>query len=212
MSHEFELSREELSAGEVREILDRLGQDEMGGPDVARVRDVAEATGTSVQTIGRILADIRKEDWEDKFGKRQSVLETTVDEHSKKLQRHGELLERVKEPSESVLGKHTDEEIYEAVQNVEREKRRAQLPALVATLIGMGFFFLILHSCLNPPANSLSRSREGVGYGFDGYDHRWQNGRWESRPQGTNEPFQYDAGRAAEAESFHGHLRRRTGR
>ncbi len=75
-----ELLLEELTPDEVREVLQRLGSEELGGSENSRVLDVVELTGTEPVQVGRILADIRKEDWEERFG-------AILDSHSNRIDR-----------------------------------------------------------------------------------------------------------------------------
>ena len=63
-----DLLNEPLSDAEVRTLLERLGSREFGGPESATVGAVVEATGSDAATVGRLLAEIRKEDFEERFG------------------------------------------------------------------------------------------------------------------------------------------------
>lgn len=76
-----ELLEEELTGSELSELLERLGAEEFGGSENSRLRDVVELTGQEPLSVARVLADIRKEDWEERFG---SILED-----------HGERIERL---------------------------------------------------------------------------------------------------------------------
>lgn len=60
-SHQARLA-EELTDEEVRDLLERLSENELGGSAKATVGAVMEATGTDLETVGRLLAEIRKED------------------------------------------------------------------------------------------------------------------------------------------------------
>lgn len=86
-----ELLHEELTGEELRELLERLGAEEFGGSENSRLRDVVELTGQEPLSVARVLADIRKEDWEERFG---SILE----DHSERIER----LER--RPSTKAVG------------------------------------------------------------------------------------------------------------
>lgn len=50
-----------VSPDETREILRRLADDEFGGAGMAKVQDLAEVSGVPVETIARIVAQIREE-------------------------------------------------------------------------------------------------------------------------------------------------------
>jgi hypothetical protein len=65
-----ELLAEELTDAELQELLRRLGQAEFGGSDPATVAAVVEATGRDLVEIGRILGDIRREAYDQRFGSR----------------------------------------------------------------------------------------------------------------------------------------------
>lgn len=75
-----QILQEELSATELRELLHRLGEEEFGGSEHSRIRDIVETTGRDVSDIARILADIRREDWEEKFG-------AVLDDHAERIER-----------------------------------------------------------------------------------------------------------------------------
>lgn len=70
---------EELSQDELRELLRRIGQTDYGD-ESSKVKDVAEATGRDPVAIGRILADIRKESFEAKYGLK-------IEEHEERIER-----------------------------------------------------------------------------------------------------------------------------
>lgn len=64
-----QLAREPVSPQELRTLLERLGSQELGGPEEPDVRAVSEATGVPVEAIGRILADIRRKELHDRYGR-----------------------------------------------------------------------------------------------------------------------------------------------
>lgn len=63
-----DLLAEPLSDAEVQTLLERLGAHEFGGPETATLGAVVEATGSDAATVGRLLAEVRKEDFEKRFG------------------------------------------------------------------------------------------------------------------------------------------------
>lgn len=78
-----DLLNEPLSDAEVRNLLERLGSQEFGGPETATLGVVAEATGSDPTAVGRLLAEIRKGEFEKKFGLQ--------------LQDHGQRIETLEE-------------------------------------------------------------------------------------------------------------------
>jgi hypothetical protein len=69
-SRSQELLAEELTAEEVRELLVRLHTDDLGGSENATVGSVVEATGAELDTVSSLLAEIRKEAYQELFGDR----------------------------------------------------------------------------------------------------------------------------------------------
>jgi hypothetical protein len=134
VSAEHELRQQEITDAELRELLERLGQEEMGGSGLSRVGDVVEATGASSQVIGRMLADIRKDDWERRFGLRQEVVEKKVETHGRILSDHER---RLTSPGGQT---RTDEELYDAML---AERQRRHLPAAILALV-VGFIMVIV--------------------------------------------------------------------
>ena len=68
--HELELealAREELTPAELRALLERIGQAELGGSDAPTVGAVAEATGKAALEVGEMLASLRGEDFRRRF-------------------------------------------------------------------------------------------------------------------------------------------------
>jgi hypothetical protein len=75
-----ELLAERLSAIEVSELLERLGNASLGGPEESTVGAVIEATGASPLEVGRLLAEIRQENLERRFSE-------TFDDHEDRIER-----------------------------------------------------------------------------------------------------------------------------
>jgi len=84
------LLQQEVSDSEVRQILERLSAEEFAAPLHATVAAVCEATGASAEVIGRILADIRKQNIEERYGE-------TIERHEEQI---GVLDERTHELAE----------------------------------------------------------------------------------------------------------------
>lgn len=73
-----ELGAMELAPEETREILRRLAVEEFGGAEAFRVRDVAEVAEAPIQTVARILAELRGETlhaWKAQIETRLAALE-----------------------------------------------------------------------------------------------------------------------------------------
>ncbi len=63
-----ELLQQTVTDAELREILERIGHEEFNGNPLTTIQDIAEGTSADPAAIGRILGEIRKEDWEQRFG------------------------------------------------------------------------------------------------------------------------------------------------
>lgn len=92
MEHSFQgstddLLKEVVSDGELRIILDRLGHEEFGGDPATTVQDIVEGTGADPVVIGRILADVRKEEFEKRFGLKLEQHEQRIDEHEERIEK-----------------------------------------------------------------------------------------------------------------------------
>lgn len=75
-----DLLTQEISDEELKELLRRLGEIEFAWNPKTSIKDVVEATSADPLLIGRLLADIRKEDWEERFG-------LQVDDHEDRIER-----------------------------------------------------------------------------------------------------------------------------
>lgn len=87
-TEQADLLAESLSDSEVRTLLERLGSVEFGGSEDATLGAVVEATGSDVATVGRLLAEIRRGEFEKKFGVH--------------LQDHGQRIESLEEQARQV--------------------------------------------------------------------------------------------------------------
>lgn len=61
------LALEELSSAELRAVLARLGERELGGSDAYTVGAVAEATGFAAEEVGAVLASLRGAEFQARF-------------------------------------------------------------------------------------------------------------------------------------------------
>jgi hypothetical protein len=75
-----ELLQEHVTDAELRELLERLGKAEMGGPEEATVGAIVEATGASPVEVGRILSQVRQEQYEQRFAE-------TFDDHEERIEK-----------------------------------------------------------------------------------------------------------------------------
>lgn len=147
-----ELGSMELAPEETREILRRLAVDEFGGADVSRVRDVAEAADTPINTVARILAELRGETlatWKAQIETRLADLEqkppVAHDEAWRQkvedeLARHRQSVDAIRSSSANLAGyyERLDEEfrekepqppvafIFDSHEAVEYRRRRRQ--------------------------------------------------------------------------------------
>lgn len=81
-----ELLRETVSDNELRIILDRIGQLEFAGEPATTVQDIVEGTGADPVVVGRILAEIRKEAFEERFGLQLKRQEQRIDDHEDRIE------------------------------------------------------------------------------------------------------------------------------
>ena len=141
------ISREELSATELREVLQRLSVKEFGGSERPTVAAVSEATGASCEAIGRILAEIRQQNLHDLFGK-------TISQHAVELKEHGrEIGQLTKRPSTSHRSSAVELEMRKIAE--ERIRNREQAPyLLVVMLLIIGVVALCTSDMKNKPRNS----------------------------------------------------------
>lgn len=124
----LDLSQESLSDAEVHELLRRLSVEQFEAPK-ATLGDVAEATNVEVDTLARILAEIRQITYQDLIGNRLDHHETLLNEHERKLKRLGRLADPVS--------------AYSFDAGVRRESFFAIavfVAALVIAAVYMGFF------------------------------------------------------------------------
>lgn len=121
--HEFleEVAKETLSPEELRELLRRLAVTEFGGPEQTHLSDVAEATSTSVETLGRMLAQIRGE-----------TLEAWRNRFESTLASHQERLASLERDRDSVQQLTDPVRLYEQVEEGRRRKTHAGVAAAVA--------------------------------------------------------------------------------
>ena len=139
-----ELLAEPLSDEEVRDLLERLGSKEFGGPENATVGAVVEATGSSVETVGNLLALIRKEDFEEKFGLKLEEHEERIDtleNHARQAVRtvHGQETHVRRDP-------HLDPYQQRALERLAEEERQREALGPIAAVVAcvMVLVFLVV--------------------------------------------------------------------
>ncbi len=124
---------EELTADETRDLLERLGEQEFGGSENPTVGSIVEATGSDAVTVGRLLAEIRNEDFGEQFGLQ--------------LKNHGQRIETLEERTK-MADSHPDSIIGEAFTQSyleQKEKERLVNDKLQRKALAMaGYVFLVL--------------------------------------------------------------------
>lgn len=124
---QIDLLAEPLSDAEVRTLLERLGSREFGGPEDATLGSVVEATGSDAATVGRLLAEIRKEDFEERFGLQLKDHGRRIDTLEKKSS--------VKSPSKPSSSFQPDYYQQVALDRMAREERQREATAPFAIVV-----------------------------------------------------------------------------
>lgn len=132
---QIDLLAEPVTDAEVRTLLERLGSREFGGPEDATLGSVVEATGSDAATVGRLLAKIRKEDFEERFGiqlKDHGRRIETLEEKSSRLERE----RRVERPKTYLRNEPEHDEYRERAINrlAEEERQREQAGPVIAVV------------------------------------------------------------------------------
>jgi hypothetical protein len=128
-----ELLGERLSDAEVRELLERLGDESLGGPEEPTVGAVIEATGASPLEVGRLLAEIRQESLERRFSE-------TFDDHEGRIEKLELTGVRTSQAREFDPEKR---QILEELAAVEQRKRSGGpigVVLILVALLAMGVF------------------------------------------------------------------------
>lgn len=129
-----DLLSQEITDEELRDLLTRLGEIEFAWSPRTTLKDVVEATSADPVVIGRLLAEIRKEDWEERFGLRLDSVEDRVTQ----IENHG--------PNEQLRCSHqillAAEEVEELRQLAD-ERRREKTVGIVAVLIILPILLII---------------------------------------------------------------------
>jgi hypothetical protein len=146
---------EELTSDEVQELLERLNVRDFGGSENPTVGAIVEATGSDPVTVGRLLAEIRKEDFEERFGlhlKHQDRRIESLEERAKRLESSSRSYRRgaFQRPREDPYEKKALDRLVQ-----EERKREEDRPIAIVLSIIIGLIFIILAAgqC-SPEANS----------------------------------------------------------
>lgn len=134
-----ELLNEEVTPDELREILRRLGQREFGGSPNSTIRDIAEGTSADPLVIGRILAEIRNETLQKRFGLK-------IEEHEERIEKIEHVQAQAPRPIPvyTPIPEFDTDEIEDLREMADKRRReKAMQPyAIILTLIG-GFILLV---------------------------------------------------------------------
>lgn len=134
--HELELealAREELTPAELRVLLERIGQAELGGSDAPTVAAVAEATGLGTADVGSMLAALRGEDFRRRF-------EHVLSNHEGRLRR----LEQGKHPMANAEIKDYSHDAENFKLKPEEKESTKGFNVILGIIIAVGFLILIV--------------------------------------------------------------------
>ncbi len=180
------LAREELTDAEVREVLERLGAEQMGGSERPTVGAVAEATGTGPEVIGRILGEIRKRDLEARFG-------TAIDRHEVEIKRLDQQTARLARERAKIYPQ--DDEVTEEIERIARE-RIAQRKLAPLSAVAVAFIVIVAiglagrngsGSGYSAPSEYSMTTKKGVELHLNSNGETWAIG-----PDGTRRPVRED--------------------
>ena len=131
-----DLLDEPLSDAEVRTLLERLGSAEFGGLETATLGAIVEATGSDLTTVGRLLAGIRKGEFEERFGLQ--------------LQDHGQRIETLEEraayttPTLDIADPRIRDAVAKSYAEQVEEERKASAELQRKALRSAGYVFLVM--------------------------------------------------------------------
>lgn len=201
-----ELLQERVSNDELHELLERLGQAELGGPEAPTVGAIVEATGASPVEIGRLLGQIRQEQFEKRFS-------DTFQDHEHRIEK---LESRPVERNRVTYNEEFDEEQREILQEyADREVARRKTGPLVL------FLLLVLGLIIIAVANSGTTGHSpNYGPGVTGFGtedprtgtrvERTMDGRYlVHNRDGTQRPATADEASQLDAEEAMLHAERR---
>jgi hypothetical protein len=148
-----ELLAEPLTDEEVRDLLERLGSKEFGGPENATVNSVVEATGASVATVGNLLAQIRKEDFEERFGLRLDHHESRIETLEERAQRL-EVLSRPPPVQVQISGQALDPYQQRALDRIAAQERQSEAMRPILAVVGAIVFAMLCFALCSRPTYS----------------------------------------------------------
>ncbi len=129
-----DLLSQEITDEELRDLLEQLGEIEFAWSPKTTLKDVVEATSADPVVIGRLLAEIRKEDWEERFGLRLGSVENRVTQIEN---------QQPKDPSQHSHQILLDSEEVEELRQLADERRREKAVGIVAVLIILPILLII---------------------------------------------------------------------
>jgi hypothetical protein len=157
-----ELRAESLTDQEVHELLERIGARDFGGAENSTIGAVAEATGKDPEAIGRLLADIRKEDFEKRFGLQLGEHESRIETLEERTAR----LQRLEAGPDAQSTHHQSIDLYAQValdRLADRERQREALrPVAIVLAIVMLLVFVIMVGKRGPRPGSPDWHRPTV--------------------------------------------------
>lgn len=183
-----DLLNEPLSDAEVRNLLERLGSQEFGGPETATLGAVAEATGSDPTTVGRLLAEIRKGEFEKKFG-------LQLQDHGQRIETLEERTKRLEPKPPVVAQQPLDRYQKIALDRLAEEERQKEWMSPYG-YIGVGVIAVILFIVMlvggqnpsndpgNPPTTYGTSTHDGMVY-TDGKGDFWVETKNGSRREPT---------------------------
>ncbi|MEZ5162656.1 MAG: hypothetical protein R2688_02685 [Fimbriimonadaceae bacterium] len=142
---ERELLKEELTDSEVREILDRLSADELGGSEKATVGAVCEATGVGPMVVGRMLAEIRQTNLQELFGHR-------IDSHEQKISKLEQTVTKLRRESQ-----RKEAPVYQPISHTRPRvtpRKKESSPMILIGLVGFSIYILLMMAIGSPPASA----------------------------------------------------------
>lgn len=152
-----DLLAEPLSDAEVRTLLERLGSQEFGSSENATIGAVIEATGSDPVTVGRLLAEIRKEDFEERFGLQLKDHGRRIDTLENKAQRieRNAAIKETRSPTDIEWDRYRQRELDRVAK--EEADREAMLPPFLIFLGAIVFATLLVlgSQCQTPTPGPL---------------------------------------------------------
>lgn len=185
-----ELLKEAVTDDEVREILERLSVHDGGGSDYATVAAISETTGVPPEAIGRMLAEIRQTNLEERFGSELLAHEKRLESHHSQLRELEHKVERVTTAPKAGINPEVQEELVSLSK--ERILARQWGPLglfLVLAMILVALMASSNHLTKAPPFTGTISTTNGQGETVvsDEYGKVWVEGKDGRRRSPTSE-------------------------